>query len=122
MAFTPIHTALGGLLLHLSTSSLLSDSGRVLGISGVLDGALLGAGESWRWALITGLLSGPSIAHATGLYRYFPDQGGAVWAAQSIGRLSLAGFLVGFGAKVSNNVSMVLVEFLTKQLGSGCTR
>lgn len=101
MTFTPIETLLGGVLLHLSTSTLLTDTGRVLGISGVVDGALLGDGESWRWATIVGLLSGPVVSHVFRLRGSFPDSGSGSWAVMGMGRLMLAGVLVGFGSRVS---------------------
>jgi hypothetical protein len=100
MPFTPFHTALGGLLLHLSTSSTLADAGRVLGISGILDGAVLGGREHWRWGVVAGLLLGPVVARMTGLSEFMPDPGVGMWAAQSVGRLGVAGFLVGLGSKV----------------------
>ncbi len=101
MPFTPIDTALGGLLLHLSTSTLLADAGRVLGISGILDGALFGSCENWRWSILTGLVLGPVVARLTGLSECMPDLGVEAWTVQSAGRLGLAGLLVGFGSKVS---------------------
>ncbi len=101
MPFTPIQTSLGGFLLHLSTSNLLTDTGRVLGISGVVDGAIHGDGESWRWSIILGLLFGPALLSITGLDELMPDSGTGAWATQSVGRLALAGMLVGLGTKVT---------------------
>ncbi|ORY26766.1 hypothetical protein BCR39DRAFT_540138 [Naematelia encephala] len=105
MPFTPVHTALGGFLLHLSTSDLLADTGRVFGISGVLDGAIFGGSERWRWSAVAGLVLGPLLARLLGLQTIMPDPGMAAWADQSMGRLGVAGLLVGLGSK----------------LGSGCT-
>ncbi|WWD17744.1 hypothetical protein CI109_102185 [Kwoniella shandongensis] len=105
MPFTPIQTFVGGLLLHISTSSLLADTGRVFGISGILNGALFQGHERWQWAILAGLVSGPMISSAIGLTSLFP--GDALTSLKTIGvkRLAIAGILVGFGSK----------------LGSGCT-
>lgn len=104
MPFTPVQTFLGGLLLHLSTSSLLSETGRVFGVSSLVDGAACGDHARWRWAMLAGLVSGPALVAATGLAGNgaFPDAGTAAWAALPIGRLALAGALVGFGSKVGS--------------------
>ncbi|KAK8866053.1 hypothetical protein IAR55_001204 [Kwoniella newhampshirensis] len=105
MPFTPIQTFAGGLLLHLSTSSLLSDTGRVFGISGIFNGALFESHERWQWAVLGGLVSGPLVGHTLGLNPLFP--GDALTSLASIGlvRLAAAGVLVGIGSR----------------LGSGCT-
>ncbi|CAK9784746.1 hypothetical protein CC85DRAFT_273851 [Cutaneotrichosporon oleaginosum] len=105
MPFTPIQTFVGGLLLHVSTSGLMTETGRVLGISGVTDGALLGDHARWRWAILAGLVSGPALVAAAGLAPALPPNGLELWAAAPAGRLALAGAMIGFGAK----------------LGSGCT-
>ncbi|KAK4688061.1 uncharacterized protein P7C73_g2060, partial [Tremellales sp. Uapishka_1] len=105
MPFTPVETLLGGLLLHLSTSTLLGDTGRVLGISGIVDGVLLGKRETWQLATVAGLLLGPLASSSIGVSNYFPDDGSNAWASQSVSRLMLAGGLVGLGSR----------------LGSGCT-
>jgi uncharacterized membrane protein YedE/YeeE len=114
MAFTPVASLLGGVLIGASASGLLVLKGRVAGISGMLGGLVWprvegdkpddGPGERgerpWRLAFIAGLAAGgaafaclrpslvPRMAHVVGL----------PW-------LVVAGLLVGFGT----------------QLGSGCT-
>ncbi|WWC58631.1 uncharacterized protein I303_101175 [Kwoniella dejecticola CBS 10117] len=105
MPFTPIQTFLGGLLLHFSTSSLLEDTGRVFGVSGIVDGAVFGSHERWQWGIIVGLLAGPAFSYATGLQAYYPGNALHSIAQIGLGRLGLAGALVGFGSR----------------LGSGCT-
>jgi len=99
MSFTPIQTSLGGYLLHLSTSSLLSETGRVFGISGIADNALFGDRATWRWTTILGLMVGPVVA------RFFGDigldDGLTMWKGLGIGRIGLAGLMVGMGTKVS---------------------
>ncbi|KAG7529885.1 hypothetical protein FFLO_05333 [Filobasidium floriforme] len=107
--FTPIHSLLGADLLHLSTSHHLELTGRPLGISGILNGAVLGDRETWRWAFIAGLVGSAVVGNLTsiaevgwGVHRYGLEDG---LTGGSISRRVLAGVLVGFGSK----------------LGSGCT-
>jgi hypothetical protein len=106
MPFTPVHTLVGGALLHLSTSSLLEDTGRVLGISGLTESALFGASSSssstWQRAVIGGLLIGPVISKGLDLDGTFPADPMDGWRGISIARASLAGLLVGFGSRVSS--------------------
>jgi hypothetical protein len=98
--FTPYQTLLGGYILHLSTSSLLSLTGRVLGISGIVDGAILGDKARWRYSMIGGMLLGPIVALALGGLGV--DDGLAMWAGLPWGRVGIAGFLVGLGSRVSH--------------------
>ncbi|OCF33911.1 hypothetical protein I316_04253 [Kwoniella heveanensis BCC8398] len=105
MTFTPVHTLLGGYLLHLASSSVLEDNGRVFGISGILSGAIFGPREGWRWAVVGGLLAGPLLGFMTGAEAYFPGNGLESITQVGIGRLIIAGGLVGLGSR----------------LGSGCT-
>lgn len=103
MPYTPIETLVGGYLLHLSSSSLLSDTGKVFGISGIVSQALLGASlrEKWRWAVIVGLLAGPVIGEAVGLEGTYASDAIAGWRDIALGRGVIAGALVGLGSKVS---------------------
>jgi hypothetical protein len=103
--FTPIHSLLGADLLHLSTSHHLELTGRPLGISGILNGAVLGDRETWRWAFIAGLVGSALVGDLTsiaevgwGVHRYGLEDG---LTGGSVGRRVLAGILVGFGSKVS---------------------
>ncbi|WVQ97574.1 hypothetical protein IAU59_004688 [Kwoniella sp. CBS 9459] len=110
MTFTPVHTFLGGYLLHLASSSLLEDNGRVFGISGILSGAIFGGpvpreGSGWRWAVLGGLLVGPLLGLLTGANKFFPGNALDSLSQVGLGRLIVAGGLVGFGSR----------------LGSGCT-
>lgn len=99
MPFTPYQTLVGGYLLHLSTSSLLTLTGRVLGISGIVDGATLGDKARWRWSVLAGILAGPVIALCLGDLGV--DDGVQMWAGLPWGRVGAAGFLVGLGSRVS---------------------
>lgn len=86
--------------MHISTSNYLADTGRIFGISGLLNGALFGETrrQSWRWLALAGLAAGPLVLKLAGTTAFLAttDMGGHMdtW------RLVLAGFCVGFGSKV----------------------
>lgn len=96
--FTPISSLLGGALIGLAASILLLFTGRVAGISGILAGALHPTpGDSqWRLMFLLGL-SGTGAAAV--LLR--PQAFGA-GPTRSLLVLALAGFLVGYGARLGN--------------------
>jgi uncharacterized protein len=99
--FTPWSALLGGVLIGLASGLLLSSSGQIAGISGILGGALArpARGASWRWAFLAGmLLAGVALAR--------------LWPA----RFSLAG-LPGWGPTVLAG----LLVGAGSRLGSGCT-
>lgn len=104
--FTPVHSLIGAHLLHLSTSHHLHQTGRPLGISGILNNAFA-APTSWRWAFCLGLIAsavlGTWIAPALGSIAWgvhgFGISDGLVGGSWT--RRIVAGFLVGFGSKVS---------------------
>lgn len=54
--FTPIPSALGGILIGIAASVLLVGSGRVAGISGILGGILVPTkgDRLWRWLFVLG--------------------------------------------------------------------
>ena len=96
--FTPLESLLGGALIGIATATLLLASGRIAGISGILGRALWpeSTGESgWRWAFLLGLPLGAGLVIlANGpLVQQVPS---------SIGRLAVAGLLVGFGTRLAN--------------------
>lgn len=99
--FTPYTALGGGLLIGLSAVLLLYFNGRIAGVSGILNGALLRqAGDTaWRVAFIAGMLAGGGAFWWLTPHAFAPRQGFPT------GLLLVAGFLVGFGTR----------------LGSGCT-
>src|SRR3954447_23379649 len=107
--FTPVSSAVGGLMIGLAVMVLWLGLGRIAGISGIVGGVvssvLPGALASrpsetgWRVAFLAGLLAAPLLLDLTGT---LPAQ---MPVAGSTGMLILAGLLVGFGTR----------------LGSGCT-
>ncbi|MER2491698.1 YeeE/YedE family protein [Catenovulum sediminis] len=90
----------GGILIGLSALILLLFNGRIAGISGIAWRSWQSSVEQkWQWLFIIGLLLGTWLAHSqlNITVPQLPDN--------NVGWIVLAGFLVGFGAK----------------LGSGCT-
>ncbi len=98
--FTPWASLGGGLVIGLAAATLLLLSGRTLGISGILYGAMTGAGGEFRWraTFLLGLLAAPAVLmiFVTPTPPHFDAP---------IAQIAVAGLLVGFGAR----------------LGSGCT-
>lgn len=99
--FTPLAAAIGGALIGLSAALLMLLTGRIAGISRILAGCLApGIGErSWRLAFIAGLIAAPLTGSLAG-YGLAAPQMPDSWTT-----IVIAGFLVGFGAR----------------LGGGCT-
>lgn len=96
--FTPIAATLGGLLIGLAAAAMLYFNGRITGISGIFDGAIVpkASETAWRWVFLAGLLIGGAIYFAL-----VPTD-----AMFELDRSPLtvvgAGLLVGFGTKMSN--------------------
>jgi uncharacterized protein len=97
--FTPMGGLVGGLMIGTAAALFLLLAGRISGISGILEGALR-LPFSWRHAYLAGLPLGALLVVILG-----PQIVSAPVLPASWGLLALAGFLVGFGAR----------------LGGGCT-
>jgi len=96
--FTPVVSLIGGILIGLSASALLLFNGKIAGISGVV-GGLVDLKKNdilWRAAFVTGLLTGGFIL------RLLAPQLLQVGIVRSGGALLVAGFMVGFGARLGN--------------------
>lgn len=95
--FTPGSSLLGGILLGIAAGALFLNSGRVLGITGILEGVLKPRPDDapWRFAFLLGLLAAPLVAKlilpADFLHAPRID---ANWAM-----VIVAGLLVGFGTR-----------------------
>jgi len=99
--FTPIASLIGGLLVGFSASAMLLLNGRIAGVSGIVGGLLAPARNDvgWRAAFVIGLITGGA------LLQFFSPQLFQIAIDRSIVVFAVAGFFVGFGAR----------------LGSGCT-
>lgn len=106
--FTPVESSLGALLLHTASFNLLADVGTVFGVSGIVDGAILGDRAKWKCSVLGGLLAVPLFIGQAGLRGLATGDSLQAWArlAADLPRLATAGFLVGAGSRI----------------GSGCTR
>jgi uncharacterized protein len=100
-AFDPVSALVGGAMIGLAAVLLAMLTGRIAGVSGILGGCLTPASgdKFWRYAFILGLLLAPVAGGYVG-YPLPAVQLPASWAV-----IVVAGFLVGFGAR----------------LGGGCT-
>ena len=97
---TPIPAAIGGTLIGLAVALLMLTTGRIAGISGIVDGLIGSAdGKGWRAAFVAGLILAPLVAGLVGFTLPMPQMP-ASW-----GVIAGAGLLVGFGTR----------------LGGGCT-
>ena len=96
--FTPLSALIGGVLIGLSASAMLLFNGKVAGISGIFAGTLrpVKADTLWRAFFIGGLLVGGLILR--GLLPHAFDFG----IIRSLGALTVAGLLVGFGTRLGN--------------------
>ena len=95
--FTPWSSLLGGILLGIAAAALFLNSGRILGITGILEGVLAPkhADSPWRFAFLLGLLAAPLAAKfflpAELIHAPRVD---ANWAM-----VIVAGVLVGYGTR-----------------------
>lgn len=91
---------IGGILIGISATLLLTFNGRIAGISGIINGAItFNKDEIWRWMFILGMLLG-GVLYEYGLASQPTPKSTFAPVAMIIG-----GFLVGFGTR----------------MGSGCT-
>lgn len=96
--FTPLPAFSGGILIGLAATVLLLFNGRIAGISGIMAG-MLAAGKTelfWRMAFLMGLVMGAGLFNLIKPDFYQPRENFPIWL------LSCAGFLVGFGTRMSN--------------------
>jgi len=102
--FTPIPSLVGGLILGGAATGLLLTNGKILGISGILNGSTniqtTVSDRTWRLSFLSG-----SLAVASGLAAFYPSAFGPAVPLQSTFQTLLAGGLVGFGTA----------------MGTGCT-
>ncbi len=97
--FTPISSALGGMLIGLSAGLILLYNGRIAGISGIVGGLLTNRHARellWRVAFLLGLVVGGMAASSVA-----PDAF-AFELDRSTPALVIAGLMVGFGTRLGN--------------------
>jgi uncharacterized membrane protein YedE/YeeE len=98
--FTPISALIGGAMIGLSAALLMLLVGRIAGISGILGDLLLPRANfrDWRIAFVGGLIAAPLLYALAGLAGRFslPVPAMPNWVA-----VVFAGFLVGFGVRLS---------------------
>ena len=91
-AFTPLASLAGGVLIGIASILLMLVSGRIMGATGILSGAIWGPqGRDWRIALLAGMATGPLVLLA--LTGSFP----AIEVPVSTLAMVLGGVLVGIG-------------------------
>jgi uncharacterized protein len=97
-SFTPIASLLGGVLIGLSASAMLLFNGKIAGISGIVGGIVDFKKNDtlWRAAFVAGLVAGGL------LMRLLSADAFVFGVLRSSGALILAGFMVGFGARLGN--------------------
>ena len=95
--FTPVQSAIGGVLIGLAVAWLMIANGRTAGISGIVNRLLPPVDDAWpeRLAFVAGLLVAPFIYLAAGgtIIQTVPDD---------FILLGVAGILVGFGTTLGN--------------------
>jgi len=101
-AFTPGLSALGGAILGVTVAGLFLLTGRLTGVSGILEGVvrLKRAGVSHKPAFIAGLIHGGALLHAVWPASVNASSGASTelsWAGYVLG-----GVLVGFGTRYGN--------------------
>lgn len=96
-----VYPILGGAIIGVAATVMLLFNGRVTGISGILGSSLSKPSKEglWRWAFITGMISGGVLMH------FIRPELFANLSGRSPTVVSIAGLLVGYGT----------------MMGSGCT-
>lgn len=94
--FTPVSALIGGALIGLSASILLLFTGRMAGVSGIMEGVLSHAGREriWRLLFLLGLIIGAFLYQLSNPSFFTPRDGYPVWL------LIVGGILVGFGTRM----------------------
>lgn len=95
--FTPLVSALGGMLIGLSALLLMLMHGRIAGLSGIIGGLLPPFPGDWRWrlAFIGGAIAGPALYMALAEPVAFSVPAGTP-------ALILGGIVVGIGVTLGN--------------------
>ncbi|KAI5779904.1 hypothetical protein DFH27DRAFT_489053 [Peziza echinospora] len=101
MPFTPVSTAAGAILLHLSTTNLFLSNGRIFGVSSILGNAVYSPPSKTNIPVLVGMAAGSLVAFivAPGLFGYLKPLDLGANDIPGLGQWSaaVAGGLVGFG-------------------------
>jgi len=95
--FTPWPALLGGILLGIAAGALFLNSGRILGVTGILEGLLTpkSADFPWRFTFLLGIFAAPLAAKFILPAKLMhPPRIDANWTM-----IIAAGLLVGFGTR-----------------------
>ena len=98
MSDTYVYALLGGALIGLAAAGLLWSNGKILGVSGIVGGALKtkGANRHWRLGFILGMVAGAFLISPLGFsILQQPVNRPLVWVATG-------GLLVGLGTSIGN--------------------
>jgi uncharacterized membrane protein YedE/YeeE len=96
--FTPIQSAVGGVLIGVAATGLLYFNGRIAGISGVVGSLLRPRRDEWAWRalFVLGLLAGGLLCARLAPGAFSSE------AVPGRGPLVIAGLLVGFGTRLAS--------------------
>jgi uncharacterized membrane protein YedE/YeeE len=87
---------IGGIVIGLSASGFMYCSGKITGLSGIVEGLITSSGEGWHYSYVSGLLSSGLLCHYL-----FPDLLGKENTNLPIVAVAIGGFLSGFGTRLS---------------------
>lgn len=96
--FTPVASLVGGVLIGIAAVAMLLFNARIAGISGIFGGLLHAKrGDTlWRGLFVLGLILGGILLRV-----YYPESL-EFKVERSTASIIVAGFLVGFGARLGN--------------------
>lgn len=95
--FNWIEGLIGGILIGISATILLAFNGRVAGISGMINGAIIfNKKDAWRWLFILGMLIGGVI------YEFILARQPTPTSTFVPLKMIIGGFIVGFGTRMGN--------------------
>ncbi len=87
----------GGMLIGLSATVMLAFTGRITGISGMMNNALtFKTDEAWRWLFLGGMVAGAALYEYILAAQPTPTGDFVPWA------MIAGGFIVGFGTRLGN--------------------
>jgi uncharacterized membrane protein YedE/YeeE len=106
-AFTPVASAIGGVLIGTAAALLLLANGRIAGVSGIAGGLFTSSAQDrqWRLAFLIGLVLSPlfyALVAMSGIFSGVDPSKAHVVIDASIAQLALAGLVVGIGTGLAS--------------------